>query len=130
MKSLGLSNPLQPHGLYSPTGSSVHGIFQARIPQVRTLEYTSGLVCCRSWDDKKSDLTERLNNNQKLEEARKDLLLEIQRGCGPKEKPAQLTPYFRLPASRTGREYISVALSCPVVVLCYAALRSNVDPAV
>ena len=26
-----MSNSLQPHGLYSPTGSSVHGILQARI---------------------------------------------------------------------------------------------------
>ena len=33
-------NPLQPHGLYSPLGSSGHGIFQARILEQVAISYS------------------------------------------------------------------------------------------
>ena len=37
-----LSDSLQPHGLYSPTGSSVHGIFQAGILEQVAISYSRG----------------------------------------------------------------------------------------
>ena len=36
------SDSLQPHGLYSLSGSSVHGIFQARILELVTISYSRG----------------------------------------------------------------------------------------
>ena len=49
-----MSSSLRPHGLYSPPGSSVHGIFQARIlewvaiPYSRKLSQPRGQTC-DSW---------------------------------------------------------------------------------
>ena len=37
-----LSNSLQPYGLYSPPGSSVHGILQERVLQWVTMPYSGG----------------------------------------------------------------------------------------
>ena len=37
-----LSNSLRPHGLYSPPGSSVHGIFQARILEWVAIFFSRG----------------------------------------------------------------------------------------
>ena len=45
-------------------------------------EGQGSLVCCSSWDGKESDTTERLNN-QKLEEARKDLPQETSERVWP-----------------------------------------------
>ena len=39
-----MSDTLQPHGLYSPPGSSVHGIFQARILEWGTISFSRGTL--------------------------------------------------------------------------------------
>ena len=43
LRSSVVSNSLRPHGLYSPPGSSVHRIFQARILEWVAISYSRGL---------------------------------------------------------------------------------------
>jgi len=53
-----LSDPMD----CSPPGSSVHGIFQARVLEWGAIAFSEGgLACCNSWGRKESDTTERLN---------------------------------------------------------------------
>ena len=44
-----MSSSLQSHGLYSLPGSSVHGIFQARILEWVAISYSKGSFWCRDW---------------------------------------------------------------------------------
>ena len=53
---LTLSHPMD----CSRPGSSVHGIFQARILEWGAIAFSS-LACCNSWGCKESDTTEQLN---------------------------------------------------------------------
>ena len=47
-----MSDSLQPHGLYSPPASSVHGISQARILEWVTISFFGGLICVSSIADR------------------------------------------------------------------------------
>ena len=44
-----MSDSLQPHGLYSPPGSSVHGILQARILEWVVIPFFRGSSCPKNW---------------------------------------------------------------------------------
>ena len=44
-----LCDSLQPHGLYSPPGSSLHGILQARILEWVAIFFSRGSSCPRDW---------------------------------------------------------------------------------
>ena len=44
-----MSDSLQPHGPYSPSGSSIHGISQARILGWAAISFSRGSSCIRDW---------------------------------------------------------------------------------